>query len=122
MGFPGRARDAGPGSDPGACNARDCRPSSLGTQAHAEARPALFAVALSLNTQAQTLRWAPRATCKPWIRHSQNEIPTNTLNNHIYESLTRRDKDMRIVPALALEWAQSTRCSEGQAPPRRQIP
>ena len=40
--------------------------------------------------------------------HSQNEILTNTLNNHIYESLTRRDKDMRIVPALALEWAQST--------------
>ena len=69
---------------------------------------ALFAVALSLNTQAQTLRWASQGDMQTLDPHSQNEILTNTLNNHIYESLTRRDKDMRIVPALALEWVQST--------------
>ena len=64
---------------------------------------ALLAVALSLNTQAQTLRWASQGDMQTLDPHSQNEILTNTLNNHIYEALTRRSRDMKVVPALALE-------------------
>ena len=43
---------------------------------------ALLAVALSLNTQAQTLRWASQGDMQTLDPHSQNEILTNTLNNY----------------------------------------
>ena len=38
--------------------------------------------------------------------HSQNESMTNMMNGQVYERLTTRDRQLRIVPSLATEWQQ----------------
>ena len=38
--------------------------------------------------------------------HSQNESMTNMMNGQVYERLTRRDRQLKIVPGLATEWQQ----------------
>jgi peptide/nickel transport system substrate-binding protein len=57
---------------------------------------------------AQTLRWSSQGDMQTTDPHSQNEVMTNSLNNQVYESLTRRMKDMTMGPALATEWTQVT--------------
>ncbi|CAM3889795.1 ABC transporter substrate-binding protein [Roseateles saccharophilus] len=71
--------------------------------------PRLLAALLVLATclaHAQTLRWASQGDMQTTDPHSQNEVLTNTLNNQVYESLTRRMMDMSMGPALATEWTQ----------------
>ena len=38
--------------------------------------------------------------------HSQNESMTNMMNGQVYERLTSRDRQLKIVPGLATEWQQ----------------
>ncbi|MDR7334070.1 ABC transporter substrate-binding protein [Roseateles asaccharophilus] len=59
-------------------------------------------------SQAQTLRWSSQGDMQTTDPHSQNEVMTNSLNNQVYEALTRRMQDMSIGPALATEWTQVT--------------
>ncbi|MBV8037539.1 ABC transporter substrate-binding protein [Roseateles sp.] len=69
----------------------------------------LAAVLLAFATacaQAQTLRWSAQGDMQTTDPHSQNEVTTNSLNNQVYETLTRRTKDMGIAPSLATEWTQ----------------
>lgn len=56
--------------------------------------------------QAQSLRWSSQGDMQTTDPHSQNEVMTNSLNNQVYEALTRRMRDMSIGPALATEWTQ----------------
>jgi peptide/nickel transport system substrate-binding protein len=73
--------------------------------------PRLFAALLVLATgltQAQTLRWSSQGDMQTTDPHSQNEVMTNSLNNQVYETLTRRGKDLAAGPALATEWTQVT--------------
>lgn len=56
---------------------------------------------------AQTLRWASQGDPQTMDPHSQNESMTNMMNGQVYERLTRRDRDLNIVPGLATEWAQT---------------
>ncbi|MDN3920795.1 ABC transporter substrate-binding protein [Roseateles violae] len=56
--------------------------------------------------QAQTLRWASQGDPQTMDPHSQNESMTNMVNGQVYERLTRRDRQLNIVPALASEWTQ----------------
>jgi len=72
-------------------------------------RLAVLALALFAGlTQAQTLRWTSQGDMQTTDPHSQNEVLTNSLNNQVYEALTRRGKDMSMIPALATEWTQVT--------------
>lgn len=66
---------------------------------------ALFALAAGL-AHAQTLRWSSQGDMQTTDPHSQNEILTNSLNAQVYESLTRRRKDLSVGPSLATEWTQ----------------
>jgi peptide/nickel transport system substrate-binding protein len=64
--------------------------------------------ALSLGAaQAQTLRWASQGDLQTMDPDSRNESLTNSLNGQVYETLTGRDKQLNIVPALATEWQQT---------------
>jgi peptide/nickel transport system substrate-binding protein len=63
---------------------------------------ALFAVA----AHAQTLRWASQGDPQTMDPHSQNESGTNMMNGQVYERLTNRDRNLKIVPGLATEWTQ----------------
>ena len=55
---------------------------------------------------AQTLRWASAGDPQTMDPHSQNESMTNMMNGQVYERLTRRDRQLKIVPGLANEWQQ----------------
>jgi peptide/nickel transport system substrate-binding protein len=56
--------------------------------------------------QGQTLRWASQGDSQTMDPHSQNESMTNMINGQLYERLTRRDRQLNLVPALATEWTQ----------------
>ena len=63
---------------------------------------ALFAV----GAQAQTLRWASQGDPQTMDPYSQNESMTNMMNGQVYETLTKRDKQLAIVHGLAEDWKQ----------------
>jgi peptide/nickel transport system substrate-binding protein len=72
-------------------------------------RLALLLVSLIAGlAQAQTLRWSSQGDMQTTDPHSQNEVMTNSLNNQVYEALTRRMKDLSMGPSLATEWTQAT--------------
>ena len=56
---------------------------------------------------AQTLRWASQGDPQTMDPHSQNESMTNMMNGQVYERLTRRDRQLNIVPGLATGWEQT---------------
>ena len=67
----------------------------------------LAVLAMAGLAQAQTLRWASQGDPLTMDPQSQNEGLTNTINNQVYETLTKRDRQLAIVPALATEWTQT---------------
>ena len=68
---------------------------------------AVALVALAAAASAQTLRWASQGDPQTMDPHSQNESMTNMMNGQVYERLTRRDRQLAIVPSLATEWQQT---------------
>ena len=60
----------------------------------------MFAAAVD----ARTLKWARAGDALTLDPHGQNEGPTTTLVNHIYEALTERDNAGKLGPALAVSW------------------
>ena len=56
---------------------------------------------------AQTLRWASQGDPQTMDPHSQNESMTNMMNGQVYERLVSRDRNLNIVPGLALSWQQT---------------
>ena len=72
-------------------------------------RPAAFALALTLLCcaapgSAQTLRYANQGDLKSLDPYTLNEVTTLAHLGHIYEGLIARDKNLKIVPALAESW------------------
>src|SRR5215475_4560220 len=53
---------------------------------------------------AKTLRWANRGDLQTTDPHSQNEGLTNNVNSLVYEFLVDRDKQLKLVPRLAVSW------------------
>ncbi|HWI09884.1 MAG TPA: ABC transporter substrate-binding protein [Burkholderiaceae bacterium] len=71
---------------------------------------AAAALALSLvgaGAHAQTLRWSSQGDLQTMDPDSRNEQLTNSLNGQVYETLTGRDKELGIVPMLAVSWQQT---------------
>ncbi|MBL8334613.1 MAG: ABC transporter substrate-binding protein [Rubrivivax sp.] len=56
---------------------------------------------------AQTLRWASQGDALTMDPQSQNEGLNNAINGQVYERLTRRDRNLVLVPSLATEWQQT---------------
>jgi peptide/nickel transport system substrate-binding protein len=67
---------------------------------------ALAGALFAAGAHAQTLRWASQGDPQTMDPHSQNESGTNMMNGQVYERLTNRDKQLKIVPGLAAEWTQ----------------
>jgi peptide/nickel transport system substrate-binding protein len=55
---------------------------------------------------AKTLRYASQDDPQTLDPHSASLIPTNRVLSQVYESLVMRDKNFKLVPALALSWSQ----------------
>ena len=66
----------------------------------------LALTATALAAPAQTLRWASQGDTLTMDPHSQNESLTNAINGQIYETLVLRDKQLALVPGLAISWEQ----------------
>src|SRR5215468_6870342 len=60
----------------------------------------------AMAADAVTLRWAGRGDMQTTDPHSQNENLTNNINQLVYEFLFVRDKNLKLIPALATEWKQ----------------
>jgi len=57
-----------------------------------------------LTASAQTLRYANQGTLKSLDPYTFKESTTIAHHAHVYEGLTARDKDLKIIPALAESW------------------
>lgn len=66
----------------------------------------LLAVAfvMSFTVEAKHFRWSSQGDAATMDPQSQNETFNNAINGMVYEYLTMRDKDMSMVPQLAVSW------------------
>src|SRR5207342_3804519 len=71
----------------------------------------LAAVAATMPATAATFRFAFQGDLKSLDPYSLNETFTHGMLGNVYEGLTKRDKDLKIVPGLAERWevAEPTR-------------
>jgi peptide/nickel transport system substrate-binding protein len=53
---------------------------------------------------ARNLRWSSQGDASTMDPHANNEGLTNGQNSQVYEYLTQRDKEYRVVPWLATSW------------------
>lgn len=70
-------------------------------------RMAVAGLALSLSAgmvSAETFRWAGSSDPQTMDPHAVNAAPVLGFLNNVYEGLVRRDKSMKIEPALAASW------------------
>ena len=67
---------------------------------------AAFALAFSA-AHAATLRWSSQGDYLTADPMAQNELLTNSINGHVYESLVMRGKKLEILPGLAESWKQT---------------
>lgn len=65
-----------------------------------------LAALLAGGAHAQVLRWASQGDPQTMDPHSQNESMTNMMNGQVYERLVKRDRNLNIVPGLAVSWEQ----------------
>src|SRR3954465_1563275 len=63
-----------------------------------------LAAALALPASAATLRFAFQGELKSLDPYSLNESFTLGMLGNVYEGLTKRDKDLKIIPGLAERW------------------
>ena len=64
----------------------------------------LAALVLSAPLQAKHFRWASQGDAASLDPHAQNEGLTNTINAMAYERLFEYDKQMKMIPGLAIAW------------------
>lgn len=76
---------------------------SVGRSLFAAMLAGVLALAVS-PVSSQTLRYANQGDLKSLDPYSLNESTTNAHLGHVYEGLTARDKDLKIIPALAESW------------------
>src|SRR3979490_2346367 len=65
----------------------------------------LFSVAFAVSpAPSQTLRYANQGDLKSLDPYTLQEPNTIAHHGHVYEGLVARDKDLKIIPALAESW------------------
>ncbi len=68
---------------------------------------AALAVAIAAPlADAKTLRWSSQGDYLTADPMAQNELLTNSINGHVYESLVMFGKKLEVIPALATSWKQ----------------
>ena len=64
----------------------------------------LAAALLAAAADAATFRWSSQGDYLSADPQAQNEGLNNNINDHVYERLTARAKDLSLVPSLAVSW------------------
>ena len=65
---------------------------------------AVLMTGAALPAMAVTLRYANQGDLKSLDPYTLNETTTIAHHGHVYEGLTKRDKDLSIIPGLAERW------------------
>src|SRR3977135_1294383 len=68
----------------------------------------LLAILFAATADAATLRWSSQGDFLSADPHAQNEGLNNGINDRIFERLTARDKDLKLIPSLATSWEART--------------
>jgi peptide/nickel transport system substrate-binding protein len=55
---------------------------------------------------AKSFRWSSQGDFLTADPHAQNEGINNLIGYHVYERLTARDRNLKLVPSLAMRWEQ----------------
>src|SRR3954468_7253498 len=76
---------------------------SVGRSLFAATLASMLALAVS-PASSQTLRYANQGELKSLDPYTLNESTTSAHLGHVYEGLTARDKDLKIIPGLAESW------------------
>jgi peptide/nickel transport system substrate-binding protein len=79
---------------------------SFASVAAMAATVALALATASVDSHAQSLRYSTQDEPQTLDPHSANLAVTTRLIQSVYEGLVMRDKDFKIVPALAIWWSQ----------------
>ena len=69
---------------------------------------AALLIAAAPFVEAATLRWSSQGDYVTADPHAQNELLTNSINGHVYESLVVRGPKLEILPGLAASWKQTS--------------
>ena len=76
-------------------------------------KPTILAASLALacvfagaTAEARTLRYSMQDDATTLDPHAANLLGVGRLTQNVYEAMVGRDKDFKIVPALALSWSQ----------------
>ena len=86
---------------------KQTRPTPAPSPIAAFAAKLFLAAALVLASpfaDAKTFRWSSQGDFLTADPHAQNEGINVLIGYHVYERLTARDKDLKIVPSLATSW------------------
>src|SRR5690348_7616961 len=67
---------------------------------------ALAAMVMAAPAGAKTFRWANEADVDSLDPYVRQETFLLSFDSNIYEPLVRRDRNLRLEPALATEWSQ----------------
>ena len=59
------------------------------------------------SADAKTFKWANSGDVSSMDPYARQETFLLTFNSNIYEPLVRRDKDLKLEPALAVKWGQT---------------
>jgi peptide/nickel transport system substrate-binding protein len=65
-----------------------------------------MALVAAMPASAKTFRWANDGDVNSMDPYARNETFLLSFNANIYEPLVRRDKNLKVEPALATEWSQ----------------
>ncbi len=66
----------------------------------------VFAAGLATAADANTFRWANDGDVNSMDPYARNETFLLTFLGNVYEPLVRRDRELRVEPALAVRWEQ----------------
>ena len=69
---------------------------------------AVIAASACVAAPAKTLRWASQGDTSTVDPHAQNESFTNAINGLVYEYLVDYDKQVKLSPALATSWKNTS--------------
>ena len=78
---------------------------------HSMAMSALVCAALATASiaEAKTFKWANSGDVSSMDPYARQETFLLTFTANIYEPLVRRDKNLKLEPALATKWGQTDR-------------
>src|SRR4029078_12801969 len=68
----------------------------------------IFGIGAGLPAEAKTFKWANAGDVSSMDPYARNETFLLTFMANIYEPLVRRDKELKLEPALATKWGQTS--------------